>query len=344
MTTQQVALAQDSLRAAMFLIYADPKEGKTSLLLRTFPRAIMIGVRSAISLPAQNTCGFTPEPWQVVENISALPDLITFLNALRGAEWQAAIKRLGIDSIFIDDLSHICTKSVLNWGAMSSGDKYFKWNQLDQHLDMMTSAVRELGLLCGVSMHKTSPFWGKDGKLSTPGAPEVPSRGQIQAVPGWADFVAPIQVKAGLDPWWERVISVEKGADKTWISGDRNNVCWEDTPANLREILRASKTRYNLARLPGMEWQDEVAEIVANALDKGEPLVGVAQRMFTHYGDYARPGTPGERHVQWAVQDGIARHVIRKRQNAGVLGALIDTTAAKAAANAPPPAIVGAAK
>lgn len=352
MTTKPASQATqgDALRAAMFMLYSDPKLfGKTTIFLRTFCRALLIGQRSAIQLVAESGCGFTPQPWQFIEGITTLPQLVWFLSdtkdGLRSPAWQAAIKTHGIDAIYVDDFSHICTKSVIEWSQTDKGqkDKFFKYNMLDQYLEWASFLLRDLGMLCGLSAHKLEPKYDTNeksrtyGKLISIGAPEVPSSKQIQAVPGWVDFVAPIRVGPSKDPWWPRVICNDPGADTLWLAGDRNNVAWAETPANLREILRAAPTPYNLARLPGLEWQDEVAEGVAAALDTGEPVLPILERVFAHFKDYARPGTPGERHVQWACQDGIARHTIRAHRAQGVLGAL----RAQATAAAPPPPITG---
>lgn len=327
------------LRAAMLLLYGDPKHaGKTTAFARAFPSAVMVGVRSAIALVAQNTCGFTPA-W-VVESVTTLPELVAFLQWLRSTEGQAAIRANRTPAIYVDDLSQMCSKSMIGWRAEGGKDRYYAFNQLDQHLDWVAVLLRETGLLCGLSAHKTSPQWSKDQtpRLLAPGAPEVPSRNQLQSVPGWCDLVAPVEPSAlSIDPWWPRVIQVETASPSpTWVAGDRNGVCWEATPANLREILRASNLAYDLPRLPGLEWQDDVADVVAGSLAAGDAVLPTIERIFAHYVDYARPGTPGECHVQWAVQDGIARYQIRKHQQAGVLGA-IRLRAAQASALAPPP-------
>lgn len=362
----EVALALSAvsgvLRAAMFMVYAEPKVGKTAMFLRTFPRAIMIGQRSAIQLVAQATCGFTPEPWQIIENLTTLEHIVWFLtDATRGLKspgWQAAIKQHGIDSIYIDDFSQICSKSVILWQQEKTGDKYHKYNKLDQYLDWISFLLRDLGMLCGMSAHKLEPKYDLNeksrtfGKLIAMGAPEVPSSKQVQAVPGWVDFVAPMRIGDSLDPWWPRVIAVDAGESKLWLAGDRNNVCWGSTPANLREILLAARAPdgtaiYTLPRLPRLAFQDEYADAVANALDTGEPMKDIVVRMFRQAGDYAKPRTPGELHIQWAIQDGIARHTIRAQQNLGVLGRFLATSAAppppppppgEAVPAAPPPA------
>lgn len=330
----------------MFLLYGDPKSaGKTTIFLRTFPRGLYIGERSSIQLVAQSICGFTPEPWQFIEGVTTLPQLVSFLTdttaGLASPAWRDAIQAQNIPAIYVADFSDLCAKSVILWEQEAPGDQFYAFRQLDRYLEWAAFLLRGLGLLCGLDAHKREPRYDQNkksrtfGQLLSQGAPEVPSSKQIQAVPGWADLVAPVEPGNSLDPWWPRVIRVDPSDSNLWVSGDRNSICWSETPANLREILRAAPTPYDLPRLPGLEWQDEVAEGVAVSLQGGESVIDVAERIFSHYATYATPGSPGERHVQWAVQDGIARHTIRARRALGVIGQLRATTAG--AAPPPPP-------
>lgn len=335
----------------MFLLYGDPKKsGKTTIFLRTFPRGLYVGERSSIQLVAQSICGFTPEPWQFIEGVSTLPQLVSFLTdvnvGLASPGWKGAIQAQKIPAIYIADFSDMCAKSVILWEQEAPGDQFYAFRQLDRYLEWAAFLLRGLGLLCGLDGHKREPRYDQNkksrtfGQLLTQGAPEVPSGKQVQSVPGWADLVAPVEPGNSLDPWWPRVIRVDPSDADLWVSGDRNSVCWAETPANLREILRAAPTPYDLPRLPGLEWQDEVADGVAASLKSGEPVLSTIERVFAHYATYAIPGTPGERHVQWAVQDGIARHTIAAHRALGVLGQL--RAAAQGATPPPPPPPVGA--
>ncbi len=335
-----------ALRAAIFELYGDPGvSGKTTIFLRCFPRALALGRRDAIQTVAQSTSGFSLQPWQIIEGITTLPLLVWFLtdekSGLKSKEWQTAIRTHGVNSILLDDASQIFAKSVILWRSEAPDDQFYAFKLLDQYLDWISFLFADLGLLCGFSAHKMEPKYDTNrksrtyGKQLSIGGPEVPSSKQAQAVPGWATLVAPIRSGESLDPWWPRVIAVDPADAETWIAKDRNNVCWADTPANLREILRAAPTGYDLPRLPGLEWQDDVADTVAESLKAGHPVNDTIERIFAHYKDYAIPGTPGERHVQWACQDGIARYTIQRHKSLGVLGQL--RALAPAAPPPPPP-------
>lgn len=337
--------AETGLASSIFLLYSDPKfGGKTTQLLRTFCRALLIGRKDAIKPVAESACGFTPEPWQFIEGFTTLPGLVHYLSdtatGLRSAAWIDAIQRGVITALVVDDLTQICLKSMIEWRQQKPDDKYYAFNQLDLHLDWLAFLLADLGLLCGVSTHMAQPKFDKReksrtfGQMLAMGAPEVPSSQQLQAVPGWAALVAPIRGSDDvLDPWWPRALSVDPDDAALWVSGDRNSVCWRDTPPSLREVLRAARTPYNLPRVAGYEFQDDCAERVAEMATAKTPTLEIVTATLAHYKDWAPPGSAREVAVQWAIQDGLARHQIRARQRLGVLGRLLP----RASAVAPPP-------
>lgn len=319
------------LPGMLLLVYASPKTGKTSMFLRAFPNAICIGIRSAIELVAMNTCGIKPA-W-IEESVTDLPGLVKLLLFLKAN--PTLVAQYG--AIYVDDFSHLCNISMLRWDEAApvsvkrGRDQFYKYGQLDKHLDMVATLLRELCIPAGMSAHETKP----DPEKSKRGAPEVPSANQVQSVPGWADLVARMGSDPGLmDPFWKGSLIVDAN-DTQWITGDRFNICSAATPANLREILRASQGQIELPRFPGLEWQDDCATSVALAIRGGEPVMACAERMWKHYG--VEVDTPLERHVLWAVQDGIARENLRQQRAGGFLGRAQALAAKQVEAPPPPP-------
>lgn len=299
----------------------------TTALWRFLPRAVGIGVRSAMELAAVNTCGFKPD--YIVEGINDLPALCNFLLWYQN-QGYVKTRPWGI----IDDLSHVCKVSMLKWQA-EGRDNFYAYRQLDEWLVRLGNQIRQMGMIIGASCHLDLPEPAKR-KI---GGPEVPSRNQMQSLPGWADFVG----RGGVDPTypdllWQRTIMVDP-QDEQWITGDRFNVAWRNTPLNLREIVRASKMGYHLPRVPGLEWQEQWAQVVCDrVLQDASPraIEAIYMDVFRHFGDYAKPGSQGEMHVQWAIQDGIARAVIQRHHAKGLLGQFQSRLAALEA-SAPPP-------
>lgn len=300
----------------------------TTVLLRFLPHACVIGVKSAVELVARETCGFTPD-W-VVENIHTLPDLIAYI------DWYVANGHAQSRPwLIIDDLSHICRVSAARWSAQAGPkDNFYAFRQLEQHLLLLGDRIRSTpGLIVACSMHLDEPKPEKNRA----GGPEVPSVNQLQSLPGWSDIVG----RGGMDPMypdplWQRTLFVDV-QDKSWITGDRFNVCWPQTPLNLREIIRASSSGYTLPRRKGLEYQEDVAAWVRAEIVKDVSPANVERVYADVYGrfdpKYVAPKTPGEMHVQWAIQDGIAAAVIQRYHSGGVLGRL----RARMAATAPPP-------
>jgi hypothetical protein len=312
-------------------IFGRPKLKKTSDALAAFPTALCIGVPSALRLVAENELGFTPRLHPNPPQI--LPDLIRMLSNLadsgRATEYGA---------IIIDDASHICRRSMLHWNEVSptgrSGkkDKFWAYQELSRHLLHLAGLGRHLGVHMALTFHERAGGMNADGTYC-PGGPDVPSRNQTEVIPSWCDITVRAMVDQNYpDPWFPTIYYTNP-ADSDWVTGDRNGVCYERTPGNLREILNASATDYALCRLEGLEWQDDIAEQVASAIASGQPAREAVQQVA------ATIQGADPRHLRWACQDGIARGVLRLRQAKSLFdfGAREEVTTAPAGALLPPP-------
>jgi len=287
-------------------VFGRPKNKKTSDALACLPTALCVGVPSALRLVAENELGITPRIHPNPPQI--LPDLINMLSNL--AESGRANEYGGI---IIDDASHICRQSMLHWqnvaprGKSGRTDKFWAYQQLSQHLLHLAGLSRHIGVHMIMTWHERQGGMNADGAYC-PGGPDVPSRNQIEVLPSWCDVTVRAMIDHNYpDPWFPTVYYVNP-ADPEWVTGDRNGVCYDRTPGNMREILNASATPYELRRVPGLEWQDEVADQVASLIASGQPAREVVQQIAG--------GVQGAdpRHLRWACQDGIARGVLRLRQ------------------------------
>ena len=290
----------------MACIYGKPKKKKTSDVIAAFPGGLFIGVPSAIALVANNELGIQPaihpNPPQT------LPELVQLLETL--AENPETLRPYG--ALIIDDTSHICQQSMLRWaeeaptGRSGKKDRFFQYQELNRHLLQLAGLARHLGVHLAMTFHERAPGSNVDGRFC-PGGPDVPSRNQVETLPAWCD----INVRAMLaptypDPWFPSIYYCDP-TDADWVTGDRTGVCSAKTPGNLREILRASSTNYQLARYPGLEWQDDVAEVVAMAIARGASVHdAIAQGVGSVQGVHSF-------HLRWACQDGIARGVLMQQ-------------------------------
>jgi hypothetical protein len=295
---------EGALPSVMITVYGKPKNKKTSDALATFPTALCLGVPSAVSLVAQNELGFTPSVNPTSPRM--LPDLVRLLSYLGDSGDAQAY-----GAIIIDDASHLCQQSMLYWqenaptGRSGKKDRFYQYQELNRHLLEISSLARHIGVHLLMTFHERLPGSNIDGRFC-PGGPDVPSRNQVETIPSWCD----INVRAMIDPTypdpWFPAIYYCDPTDSEWVTGDRTGVCYDKTPANMREILRASQSNYKLDRVPGLEWQDDVADAVAAAM-----VQGASSREAVTAATAGR--TEHQLHLRWACQDGIARGVLQLR-------------------------------
>jgi len=167
-----------SLPTVMVTVYGQPKKKKTSDALAAFPTALFVGVPAALTLVAQNELGYTPavHPQPPV----TLPDLVQMLEQL--SMDRSCLQPYG--ALVIDDASHICKQSMLQWedeaptGRSGRKDRFYQYQQLDRHLLKMSALSRHLGVHLVLTFHERMPGTNADGMFCA-GGPDVPSRNQV---------------------------------------------------------------------------------------------------------------------------------------------------------------------
>jgi len=320
----------NGLPTVMATVFGKPKQKKTSDALATFPTALFLGVPSAVTLVAQNELGFTPSVHP--DSPKNLPDLVALLSAM--AKTGSALQ---YGAVVIDDTSHLCQRSMLEWaeeaptGRSGKKDRFYQYQQLNQHLLQIAHLSRHLGVHLLMTFHERMPGTNADGRFC-PGGPDVPSRNQVETLPAWCDINVRAMVDPNYpDPWFPSIYYCDP-TDPEWVTGDRTGVCSEKTPGNLREIMRASESNYKLSRLQGLEWQDEVAEIVAQAM-----ISGTTVQDAIHAAVSGRTDNP--LHLRWACQDGIARGVLAQQSSQSLFdfSEAEETTGNSPALPPPPP-------
>ena len=221
-------------------------------------------------------------------------------------------------AVVIDDASHICKQSMLHWqthaptGRSGKPDRFFAYQELNKHLLMLASVARHLDCHLAMTWHERPPGTNSEGAFA-PGGPDVPSRNQTEVLPSWCD----INVRAMVDPtypdpWFPGIYYVNP-SDPEWVTGDRTGVCSKKTPGNLREILRASRSNYRLDRLPSLDWQDDVADAVAEGVVEGLDVKSHVLAVAGRYKDQYNP-----LHLRWACQDGVARGTLQRSRACGL--------------------------
>ena len=319
------------LPTVMATVYGKPKQKKTSDALAAFPTALFLGVPSAITLVAQNELGFTPSVHPT--SPKNLPELVALLRNL--ADTGSAIP---YGAVVIDDTSHLCQQSMFEWvndaptGRSGKKDRFFPYQQLNSHLLELAHLSRYLGVHLVMTFHERTPGTNAEGRFC-PGGPDVPSRNQVETLPAWCD----INVRAMVDPtypdpWFPSIYYCDP-TDPDWVTGDRTGVCSAKTPGNLREIMRASESNYRLDRLDGFDWQDEVADSVAQAMSSGVMVQDAIQAAVA-----GRKDNP--LHLRWACQDGIARGVLAQQAKQSLFDfSEVEESASNSPSLPPPPPV-----
>jgi len=312
----------------MVTVYGKPKQKKTSDALAAFPRALFLGVPSAITLVAQNELGFTPSVH--AESPKNLTELISMLKSF--AELS---DKSDYDALVVDDTSHLCQRSMLEWheaapsGRSGKKDRFYPYQQLNQHLLEIAHTARYLGVHLVMNFHERMPGTNADGRFC-PGGPDVPSRNQVETLPSWCDISVRSMIDPTYpDPWFPSVYYCDP-TNPEWVTGDRTGVCSAKTPGNLREILRAGKSNYRLSRLSGLEWQDDVAQVVSDAIVAGLPVQEAIASAVSGRDD-------NKHHLRWACQDGIARGILAQQGNQSLFDFSGDGQSTVASPSLPPP-------
>jgi len=285
------------------MLYGELKAGKTADALATFPGAIYVAAPGALS-PAEGLWGFAQPPAE---------DLETFADVQRFGE-----KCPRAPALVIDDASLIADRTVNYYKARYSG--FDLWGSVFTSAIKMRDSLRRRGMHVVMTCHP-APAETKDG-VRHKGGPAFP--GQIRAkLPAAADLLlraesiangaAGGQLLSAAPQLFGWPVCYRTARHPDWLQGSRYHTP-DRCPMNLREILRA--VGFQIPRLPGLEWQDELADAIAGQLG----AVGLADAskirgVLLRARDFALERLSREpRHVYWALRDGYDRAVLRSAQ------------------------------
>lgn len=282
--------------------YGELKAGKTADLLAAFTRhALYVAAPGALA-PAESLWGF-PQPERV--------DLATFHDVRIYAE-KTVVPGKTL-ALVVDDATLIADRTEAHLAAKLGG--YDLWGAIRYQALALRDSMRRRGCHVAFSMHSVSAET-KDG-VRLKGGPAL--RGAARSsVPAAADFLLRAEAR-GADAFskadgpssWGYCYRTAPHPD--WLQGSRYGTP-DMAPMNLGEILRASG--FPIPRLPGLEWQEKIAETMAQALAGrlgDAPFVKDIMQAAFEAGMKKAAGR--ESHAAWAVRDGLDRAILRNARS-----------------------------
>lgn len=290
-------------------IYGPVGCGKTRQLASAFPGALFYCSPGALA-SVESDLGFTPAQ---INELRTLPEI---LGDMRARTDDGSLR--AFTGACIDDASPLLDNSMVVWREAAptndrgKEDKYYAFNQHDRCLSEAKYRMEISGLPICLSFHETE-ILEESGVVKRRVQPRVASMNKTEVLPAVCTSLLHMEDDpAPLDPYFParffgQALHPRIQAKERWgiLSAVRPY-----GPANLRELLneavrKKDPTLPRLPRLAGLEWQDDWAEWVAGQLRDGGDVIRVAESAFDQLNGY------DERHVQWAIQDGIARHLYR---------------------------------
>lgn len=277
--------------------------GKTTDLILTWPRALFFCSPGAVK-PARQFLGRDLEPWQIV-HVRTISDVIAHLQKMAG---DGSLQQAS--AVVVDDLSILAESSYLELKSKySKSHNFAMWDDLKRQLQTLREWLRHLNLHAGCNAHLAAPETDSNGVFHK-GGPAMPSKKMRSQIPHIADLVLVAEAKANRKPWG--AVYRCDPPNPQWHVKDRHGVCSGIMPMNTGEILRAAG--YAIPRLPGLEWQDAVADKVVEKINEGQDPMTVWSESWEKL---ASQGVFNG-HIYMSLRDGMDRHTIQTKQQTGL--------------------------
>jgi len=273
--------------------YGPSAVGKTTDLLYSFPRGLFVAPPGALK-PAHHVVGFVPASVEAKSIADATAAL------------KSATKSGGYDSVIVDDFSLLAEQTISHLENVKKLTGFKLWGVVrDEILDFRDMA-RRCGMHVVLTAHESTPRTMNGTFIR--GGPKLPGR-----LPEDVPTVCDIVLRAAHDPTrkgWHASYRCTID-DPQWITKDRHGVTPDRAPMNLGEILRMAG--YELARAPGLEWQEGIVAVLAQALvadpTQQSAYLLEAQSMCAEH-------TTNDLHIRWVMRDALDRAaLLRAKQN-----------------------------
>jgi hypothetical protein len=208
-------------------------------------------------------------------------------------------------ALLIDDITLLAEKTHDRLKPLYPKSKTFDfWDALKGELRDVRDEGRIADCEVLASSHLAKPDTDMNGQFHK-GGPTMPGKKMRTAIPHIADEVYIGELEPGREPW-PGVYRCEP--DPEWHMKTRIGALRGRAPMNIRELWRLKG--YACPRIPGLEWQEDVTEMVAQKILEGNPWIDIWNRAEAQL--LAKGLHPG--HIFWALRDGVDRATLAKRR------------------------------
>ncbi len=274
-------------------IYGPSSIGKTTDLLYSFPNGLFLAPPGALK-PAHHVVGYVP----------AHAEAATIDDATK--RLREAAKAGKYDAVIVDDFSLLAEQTIAHLENVKKLTGFKLWGVVRDEVLEFRDVARRCGMHVVLTAHESTPRTVNGSFVR--GGPKLPGK-LPEDVPTACDLVLRAAHDSTRKGWHASYRCTVD--DPQWVTKDRHGVTPDRAPMNLAEILRAAG--YDIARAPGLEWQEEVVATLANALvtDAANAATYLAQGR-----DLAAQYSDNPLHIRWVMRDALDRAALaRARQN-----------------------------
>lgn len=278
---------------ALVLTYGPSGSGKTSDAGYSFPNALFLAAPGALH-SIKSLCGYQPR----VHQANTIDDATKVLMSLDP-------KKHKVDSVVVDDFSFLAEQQFAVYDKRYSGFRL--WGALRDSAIAFRNAARYAKCHVILNCWEKGPHVKPDG-TRVRGGPMLSGKLPEQ-IPAMCDMVLRCGFDQGRRPW-PGVYRCSLSTD--YVMKDRFDVAptLDPAPMNIAEILRAAG--FDVSRHPGMPWQEEVVEMLAQRMVPAEDLAEAANAGYT---ELLQQGVQAPE-ARWTVRDAMDRAVIRRALSA----------------------------
>jgi hypothetical protein len=275
------------------VVYGPSGIGKTTDLLYGFPNGLFLAPPGALK-PAHHVVGFVP----------ASAEAATIEDATKRLKDIAKAGKF--DAVIVDDFSLLAESTLAHFENVKRLTGFKLWGAVRDAVLEFRDTARRVGMHVVLVAHESTPRTVNGSFVR--GGPKLPGK-LPEDLPTACDIVlraAHDSTRRGWHASYRCTVD-----DPNWVTKDRHGVTPDKAPMNLGEILRMAG--YNIARAPGLEWQEEIVAALANALvadpTNTPAYLAEAQSMSASHSD-------NPLHVRWVMRDALDRAALtRAKQN-----------------------------